>query len=125
MKIGVDIRKKGKLEKVIELAVKIKKVQEKVEVTLRKAQKEIKIQVDRGKKEVEEWKNNNKVMLSTKDLVFKERPVIKLEDWYVGLYITNEVVSTNTVKLQLPTLMRIYLVVNISQVMWYREQVEE
>ena len=54
MKIGVDIRKKGKLEKVIELAVKIKKVQEKVEVTLRKAQKEIKIQVDRGKKEVEE-----------------------------------------------------------------------
>ena len=80
MKIGVDIRKKGKLEKVIELAVKIKKVQEKVEVTLRKAQKEIKIQVDRGKKEVEEWKNNNKVMLSTKDLVFKERPVIKLED---------------------------------------------
>ena len=125
MKIGVDIRKKGKLEKVIELAVKIKKVQEKVEVTLRKAQKEIKIQVDRGKKEVEEWKNNNKVMLSTKDLVFKERPVIKLEDWYVGLYITNEVVSTNTVKLQLLTLMRIHLVVNISQVVWYREQVEE
>ena len=125
MKIGVDIRKKGKLEKVIEFAVKIKKVQEKVEVTLRKAQKEIKIQVDRGKKEVEEWKNNNKVMLSTKDLVFKERPVIKLEDWYVGLYITNEVVSTNTVKLQLLTLMRIHLVVNISQVVWYREQVEE
>ena len=64
-------------------------------------------------------------MLSTKDLVFKERPVIKLEDWYVGLYITNEVVSTNTVKLQLLTLMRIHLVVNISQVVWYREQVEE
>ena len=34
-------------------------------------------------------------------------------------------VSTNTVKLQLPTLIRIHLVVNISQVVQYREQVEE
>jgi len=33
-----------------------------------------------------------------KDLVFKERPVKKLVDQYVGPYI-NEVVSTNAVKL--------------------------
>ena len=31
-------------------------------------------------------------MLSMKDLVFKERPVRKLVDWYVGLYIIEEVV---------------------------------
>jgi len=36
--------------------------------------------VDRGRKEVEEWNKGNKVMLSTKDLVFKERPARKLVD---------------------------------------------
>jgi len=36
--------------------------------------------VDRGRKEVEEWNKSNKVMLSTKDLVFKERPARKLVD---------------------------------------------
>ena len=62
-------------------------------------------------------------MLSMKDLVFKEWLAKKLVDQYVSLYIINKVVSTNTVKLQLPTLMRIYLVMNVSQVVWYREQV--
>jgi len=38
-------------------------------------------------------------MLSTKDLVFKERPVRKLVDQYVGPYIIEEVVSTNAIKL--------------------------
>ena len=55
-------------------------------------------------------------MLSTKDLVFKERPGKKLVDQYIGLYIINEIVSTNAVKLRLPTSMRVYLVVNVSQV---------
>ena len=53
-------------------------------------------------------------MLSIKDLVFKEQPVKKLVDWYVSPYIIEEVVFTNVVKLQLPTLIRIYLIVNIS-----------
>ena len=64
-------------------------------------------------------------MLSTKDLVFKERPAKKLIDWYVGPYTIEEVVSTNAVKLQLPILMRIHLVINISQIVWYKKQVEE
>jgi len=38
-------------------------------------------------------------MLSTKDLVFKERPAKKLVDQYIGLYTIEEVVSTNAVKL--------------------------
>ena len=38
-------------------------------------------------------------MLSTRDLVFKERPARKLVDWYIGPYIIEEVVSTNAVKL--------------------------
>jgi len=38
-------------------------------------------------------------MLSTKDLVFKERPVRKLVERYVEPYEIKEVVSTNVVKL--------------------------
>ena len=76
----------------------------------------MKRQVNRGKKEAEEWKVGNRVMLSTKDLVFKERLAKKLVDRYVGPYIIDEVLSTNVVKLQLPTSMRIHLVVNVSQV---------
>jgi len=58
----------------------------------------------------------DKVMLSTKDLVFKERPAKKLVDWYVGPYTIDKVISTNAAKLQLSTSMRIHLVVNVSQV---------
>jgi len=60
-------------------------------------------------------------MLSTKDLVFKERLARKLVDQYVGPYAIKEVVSTNTVKLQLPTSMRIHLVVNVIQIVQYSE----
>ena len=56
------------------------------------------------------------MLLSTKDLIFKERPVKKLTERYVGPYKIEEVVSSNTVKLWLPTSMRIHLVVNVSQI---------
>ena len=64
-------------------------------------------------------------MLSTKDLVFKERLVRKLVDRYIGPYAIEEIVSTNVVKLRLPTSMRIHLVVNVSQIVWYKEQIGE
>ena len=64
------------------------------------------------------------MMLNTKDLVFKKRLAKKLVDWYISLYIINKVVLTNIIKLQLLTLMRIHLVVNISWVIRYKEQVE-
>ena len=63
--------------------------------------------------------------MSIKDLILKEKPVIKLVDQYVGLYFIDKVVSTNTVKLQLPTLMRIYPVVNVSQIIQYKKQIGE
>jgi len=55
-------------------------------------------------------------MLSTKDLVFKERPACKLTERYVGPYTIEEVVSSNAVKLRLPSSMRIHPVVNMSQI---------
>jgi len=63
-------------------------------------------------------------MLSTKDLVFKERPARKLVKRYVEPYEIEEVISTNMVKLRLPTSMRIHLVVNVSRVVRYKEQVK-
>jgi len=63
---------------------------------------------------VEEWKKENKMILSTKDLIFKKRLVKKLVDPYVGSYFIDKIVSTNVVKLQLSTSMRIHLVMNDS-----------
>ena len=60
-------------------------------------------------------------MLSIKDLVFKEYLARKLVDHYVDLYIIDKVVSTNAVKLWLSTSMRIHPVVNVSQVVQYKE----
>ena len=62
------------------------------------------------------------MMLSIKNFVFKKRLAKKLVDQYVGLYIINKVFFTNAVKLPLPTSIRIYLVVNVSQIIQYREQ---
>ena len=42
----------------------------------------------------------------------------------VGLYVIEEVVSTSAVKLRLPSSMRIHLVVNVSQIVRYKEQVK-
>ena len=73
---------------------------------------------------MEEWKKGDRVMLSIRDLVFKERPVQKLIERYVGPYTIEEVVSSNTVKLRLLSLMRIHPVVNVSQIVRYKEQVK-
>ena len=63
-------------------------------------------------------------MLSMKDLVFKKWLVKKLVNRYVDPYTIDKVVSTNAVKLWLPISMKIHPVVNVSQIVWYREQVE-
>jgi len=56
--------------------------------------------------------------------VFKERPTKKLTERYVGPCTIEEVVSLNAVKLKLPSSMRIHLVVNVSRIVWYKEQVK-
>ena len=64
------------------------------------------------------------MMLSTKDLVFKERLTKKLTERYVGPYEIEEVVSKNAVKLKLLPSMRIHPVVNVSRIVRYRELVK-
>ncbi len=60
LRIGTDIRRKEKVEKVMEFAKRMKKVQKETGVVLRKVQEEMKQQVYRGREEVEEWKKRIK-----------------------------------------------------------------
>ena len=71
LRMGADIRKKKKVEKATEFVEKMKRVQEEITVALKKMQEDMKRQADKRRKEMEKWKKGNKVMLSTKDLVFK------------------------------------------------------
>ena len=124
LQIGADIRRKGKVEKMTEFIERIIRIQEEVRVVLRKVQEEIKKQVNRGRQKVKEWKKEEKVMLSTKDLIFKERLAKKLIERCVELYKIEKVVLKNVVKLKLLASMRIYLVVNISRVVRYKKLVK-
>ena len=124
VRMGGDIRKKGKVERATEFVKRMKKVQEKAEAALKKTQEKMKRYTDRNRKEMEKWKKGDRVLLSTKDLVFKERPARKLMERYVGPYMIEEIVLSNAVKLRLPSSMRIYPVVNVSQIVWYKEQVK-
>ena len=99
MRMGGDIRRKGRVESAMEFVQRMKKVQEEAEAALKKTQEDMKRYADRGRKEMEEWKRGDQVLLSTKDLVFNERPTKKLTERYVGPYAIEEVVSLNAVKL--------------------------
>ena len=119
-----DIRKKGKVESTTEFVKRMKKVHKEVGVTLKKMQQKMKRYANRSRKETEKWEKGDRVLLSTKDLVFKERPMQKLTERYIGLYAIEEVVSINAVKLRLLSSMRIHPVVNVSWIVWYKEQVK-
>ena len=122
LRMGMDIRRKKKVEKVTEFVKRIKKVQEETEAVLRKIQEKIKRQADKRRKKVQKWKKRTKVILSTKNLVFKERLAKKR---YIELYEVEEIILENTIKLKLLASIRIYLMVNVSWVVKYKEQVEE
>ena len=124
LRMGGDIRRKGKVESATEFVERIKKVHEKAEAALRKTQEEMKRYADRGRKETEVWKKRDRVLLSTKDLVFKERPTKKLIERYMGPYEIEEIVSSNVVKLRLPSSMGIHPVINVSRIVRYKEQVK-
>ena len=99
LRMGGDIRKKGKVESATEFIERMKKVHEEAGAALKKTQKEMKRYADQSRKETEDWKKGNRVLLSTKDLVFKKRPAKKLMERYIGPYVIEEVVLSNAVKL--------------------------
>jgi len=125
-RIGFKMRKKGKSEEARELTERMKKIQEEAQAVLKKVQEEIKKQADRRKGEVEEYWEGDLVLLSTKDLKWqmKGRQIEKLIERFVRPYKVERVISTNTVELELPRIVKIYPIVNMSRVRRYREQVQ-
>ena len=83
LRIRANIRRKEKVEKVMEFAERMKKVQKEAGMVLRKVQEEIKQQVNREMMETKEQKKDDKVMLSIKDLMFKKQLAKKLVDQYI------------------------------------------
>jgi len=65
-------------------------------------------------------------MLSTKDLKYQmvRRRIEKLTERFVGPYKIKEIISSNAVKLELPSTVRIHPVVNVSRIRRYIRQVE-
>ena len=53
LKIGADIRRKGKVEKAIEFVERMRQVQENIRMALKKAQEDMKRQVDKRRKKTE------------------------------------------------------------------------
>ena len=65
LRMGGDIRKKGKVESAMEFVERIKKVHEEAGAALKKTQEEMKRYVDRSRKETERWKKEDRVLLSS------------------------------------------------------------
>ena len=65
-------------------------------------------------------------MLSTKDLKYQivRRRTEKLMERFVGPYKIKKIILTNAVELELPSTVKIYLVVNVSRICRYIGQVE-
>ena len=59
LRMGGDIRRKGKVENAMEFVQRMKKIQEEAEAALRKTQEEMKKYADRGRKESEGWKKRD------------------------------------------------------------------
>ena len=65
LRMGGDIRRKGKVKKATEFMKRMKRIQEEARTALKKVQEEMKRQVDSGRKESKEWKRRDQVLLST------------------------------------------------------------
>ena len=125
-RIGFDIRKKGKNEKVEEFVKEMKERHEEAKAVLVKSQEEMKRQADRSRKEVEEYRVGDKVLISTKDFSVElmKRVTKKLTEKFIEPYVVKKIVSENAVELELPVSLRIHPVVNVRRIVKYREQVE-
>jgi len=68
-RMGFEIRKREKHAKAEEFVKEMKKIHKEAKAALRKSQKEMKRYMDRNRKKVVEYKVENRVLLSTKDLI--------------------------------------------------------
>jgi len=124
--MGFEGRKKEKYAGAEKFVEKMKEIQKEAKAALGKAQEDIKKYADRRRSEVNEYKVEDLVMLSTKNLKYQMvgRRIEKLTERFVGPYKVQKIVSLNTVKLELPSIVKIHLVVNVSRIRHNVGQVE-
>ena len=126
-RMGFKGRRKGKYEAAGKFVERIKRIQEKAKAALEKAQEEMKKFADKKQRKREEYRVEDLVPLSTKDLKWqmKGRRLEKLTKCFVGPYKVKGIISSNAIELELPKFIRIHSVVNVSKVWLYKLQVEE
>ena len=117
-RIGFKGRKKGKYQGAEKFIEKMKEIQKKAKVVLGKVQEKIKKYVNGKREEVDDYKVEDLVMLSTKDLKYQMvgRRMEKLLERFIGPYKIKKIVLSNTVELELPSIVRVHPVVNVSRI---------
>jgi len=125
-RMGFEMRKKGKYAGAEKFIEKMKEIQEEAKAALGKAQADMKKYADKKRSDVEEYKVGDLVMLSTKNLKYQMigRRTEKLTERFVGPYKVKKIVSSNAVELELPNIVKIHPVVNVSRIRRYVGQVE-
>ena len=125
-RIGFEGRRKEKYKVAGRFMERIKRIQKEAKAALNKAQEEMKRFADRKQSKGEEYRVGDLVLLSTKDLKWqmKGKRLKKLTKYFVGPYKVKGIVLNNTIKLELPSSIKIYSVVNVSQVHLYKLQIE-
>jgi len=97
----------------------MKTVHEEAQVALSKSRDDMTHYADFHRREALEYKVGDKVWLSTKNLNV-DRPSHKLTEQQLGPYKIVKIISSNAVKLKLPTSFKIHDVINISRIHPYR-----
>ena len=117
-RIEFKLRKKGKYEGAERFAKRMKNMQKEAKAALQKTQEDMKRYADRERGEVEEYRVDDLVLLSTKDLKYQMigRHTEKFTECFVGPYKVKAIISSNAIELELPSTIKIHLVVNISRV---------
>ena len=125
-RMGFEMRKKEKYKGTEKFAEKMKSVKEEAKAALQKAQKDMKRYADRERGEVEEYRLSNLVLLSIKDLKYQiaRRRTEKFTEHFVGPYKVKAIILSNAIELELPSMVKIHPVVNVSRVQKYKSQVE-
>ena len=82
--------------------------------------------IDKKRGEVDNYKVGDLVMLSTKDLKYQMvgRRTENLTERFVSPYKIKKIVSSNAVELELPSIVKIHPVVNVSRICCYVRQME-
>ena len=125
-RIEFKVRKKEKYERTERFVMKIKEIQKEAKVVLGKAQEEMKKYADKKRTKFGKYKVRDLVMLSTKNLKYQmiRRRTKKLIKKFVGPYRIKKIILSNIVELELPSTVKIHLVVNVNRIGKYIGQVE-